>query len=233
MRFPQLCGNAILKGLSTHLRTNTFPTLYENWIVANYFSFLQSHSFSCQLIRYNSVQCNSPVIVCMTIQFIGSTNRCTSCRTTTAESTPLWNSFNRSWTLWAWRENLLQSCCVGLISRCLRCHYWHKLEKFKFCWWLSPLPLQAGGWWAHWVLDRTPRLWDRMFKSGLRHCHTSFDESDSTVSRADSVQVSLRSNTQGCSHRLAGGLQNLDCPLSLFHMLKILRHRRNKNVTEM
>jgi len=59
-------------------------------------------------------------------------------------------------------------------------------------------------------------------------CHTSFDESDGTVSGADSVQVSLWPDAQSCSHGLPGALQNLHGPLGLFHVLKVLRAKAHK-----
>lgn len=87
---------------------------------------------------------------------------------------------------------------------------------------------------AHQVRHLTWKLWDRVFKTRTyirKLCHhTSFDESDGTVSGADSVQISFRSNTQSSSHRLPGGLQNLDCPLSLFHMLKVLKQEANESI---
>lgn len=64
---------------------------------------------------------------------------------------------------------------------------------------------------------------------------TGFDEFDGTVSRTDFVQVSIRSNAETCSHWQTGGLQNLDCPLGLFHVLKVLQytnHRWGKQNTQ-
>lgn len=52
--------------------------------------------------------------------------------------------------------------------------------------------------------------------------HTGFNQSDCAVSRADSVQVSLRANAQSRSHGLPGALQDLNSPLGLLHMLKVL-----------
>ncbi len=74
------------------------------------------------------------------------------------------------------------------------------------------------------VLQRT------LAQSRQRCCHTGSDESDCTLSRVDSVQISFRSDTESCSHRLAGGFQNLDGPLSLFHMLKVLQ-QNNKSTS--
>lgn len=53
-------------------------------------------------------------------------------------------------------------------------------------------------------------------------CRTGFDESDGAVPGADSVQVSFRSDAQGCGHGLLGGLQHLHGPLGLLHVLKVL-----------
>lgn len=62
--------------------------------------------------------------------------------------------------------------------------------------------------------------------------HTGFNQSDCAVSRADSVQVSLRANAQSRSHSLPCAFQHLHSPFRLLHMLKVLGSGEKKKHSE-
>lgn len=73
-------------------------------------------------------------------------------------------------------------------------------------------------------------VWFKAWSSVCVLMLTSFDQLDSTVPWRHSIQVSSRSNAQSGCNWLPTALQNLNCPLSLLHVLKIL-NKETKHTT--